>query len=32
VVFSILVQGLTVGRLSSLPGPSSWLNTIRGRK
>jgi CPA1 family monovalent cation:H+ antiporter len=32
VVFSILVQGLSVGRLSSLPGPSSWLRTIRGWK
>jgi CPA1 family monovalent cation:H+ antiporter len=32
VVFSILVQGLSVGRLASLPGPSSWLRTIRGWK
>jgi CPA1 family monovalent cation:H+ antiporter len=32
VVFSILVQGLSVGRLSSLPAPSSWLRGIRGRK
>jgi CPA1 family monovalent cation:H+ antiporter len=32
VVFAILIQGSTVGRISSLTGPPRWLNRILPRK